>query len=433
MKILLANYRYFISGGPERYMFNVADALTANGHDVIPFSIHYEQNQPTPYSHYFVEPLAGRGEVYFRDQKLTPKTMWLTLSRLFYAPDVEKAVTRLVKDTKPQIAYILHYLRKLSPSLLVGLKQAGLPIIVRLSDYAMLCPQAHFLRENTPCELCIHGNLLPSIKYRCVQDSLAASILNALATRYHQGSRYFDLVDVFVTTTRFMYQKMIAAGYSEKRLCYIPTYVNSTIFHPAHQGKKEKYIVYAGRLEQMKGVHVLIGALPLFRKMRPDINLIVKIAGSGDEQYLNSLKQQVQRLGLESSVQFLGELKTEHMVSLLNHAFLSVVPSVWYENLPNAILESYACGTPVLASNLGSLTECVDEDETGHLFRPGDVTHLAECLAFCSDHPEHVAEMGRNARRITETTYSTELHLEKLEDLFVGLIGKKTHQDFAAP
>jgi len=47
MKILIANYRYFVSGGPERYMFNVIGALTDRGHDVIPFSIRYSQNNPT--------------------------------------------------------------------------------------------------------------------------------------------------------------------------------------------------------------------------------------------------------------------------------------------------------------------------------------------------------------------------------------------------
>ena len=63
MRIILANYRYFISGGPERYMFNVADVLTTHGHDVVPFSIQYQRNQPTPYSRYFVQPLGGEGEV----------------------------------------------------------------------------------------------------------------------------------------------------------------------------------------------------------------------------------------------------------------------------------------------------------------------------------------------------------------------------------
>jgi glycosyltransferase involved in cell wall biosynthesis len=425
MRIILANYRYFISGGPERYLFNLQIALEKHGHEIIPFSIQYEQNQPTPYSHYFVEPLGERNEVYFREQKLTPKSIWRTLSRLFYAPDVEQAIVRLANDTKPQIAYILHYLRKLSPSLLVGLKRAGIPIVVRLSDYAMLCPQALFLRENTPCELCVDGSLLPSVKNRCVQANLAASSLAALATIYHRRKHFFDLIDKFVVPTRFMYEKMITAGYSRERLCYIPTFVNTEVFHSTNEHSVEKYIVFAGRLDQIKGVHVLIDAFALFRNDHPANDLKVKIIGTGDKQYLTQIKQQVIALHLESCVVFLGEVETDQMVSLLNKAILSVVPSLVYENLPNIILESYACGTPVLASNLGSLPECVIDGQTGYLFQTGDANHLAACLAFCFDHPEKMAEMRKNTRNIVEATYSEKQHLDKLEALFNEVIASQ--------
>ena len=173
----------------------------------------------------------------------------------------------------------------------------------------------------------------------------------------------------------------------------------------------------------------MIEALALLRAKYPSIDLKVQIAGSGNGQYIALLKQQAQRLELESVIEFLGELQTEEMVSFLNKAFLSVVPSLWYENLPNAILESYASGTPVLASNLGSLPECVDEGRTGYLFHPGDANHLAERLAFCIDQPEKMAQMGRNARKVAETTYSKEQHLEKLGALFVDLVRLKASQN----
>ncbi len=368
MKILLANYRYFISGGPERYMFNVINSLAMRGHVVIPFSIQYEQNQPTPYSHYFAQPLGGQGQVYFREQKWNSRTIWRTLSRLFYAPDVEKAVTQLVKDTKPQVAYILHYLRKLSPSLLVGLKRAGLPIAVRLSDYAMLCPQAHCLRDSRPCELCVSGNLFPSIRYRCIQASLGASVLNALATWYHRFRHYFDLIDVFVVTNAFMYRMMVAAGYSESRLRCIPTFVDKEIFNSPPAIPRQDFVVYAGRLEFIKGVHVLVDAIATLASKRPDVAWQFKLAGAGDEEYAHSIMRKVEAAGLEAKIEFLGELQASDLSQLLSLASLSVIPSIWYENLPNALLESYACGTPVIASSLGSLKDTVVEGQTGFLF-----------------------------------------------------------------
>ncbi|MBI5649259.1 MAG: glycosyltransferase family 4 protein [Chloroflexi bacterium] len=422
MRILLANYRYFVSGGPERYMFNVTDALTARGHTLIPFSINYTRNQPTPYTRYFVEPLGSRDEIYFRDQRPTFQTYSRTLTRLFYAPDVERAITRLVAETKPQVAYVLHYLRKLSPSLLVGLKKAGLPIVVRLSDYAMLCPQAHCLRDNTPCELCVRGNLLPSIRYRCVQHSFAASALNALATWFHQSRRYFDLIDVFVTTTEFMYRMMRQAGFPERRLRFIPTFVNGNLFHPTPNFVKENYIAYAGRLEEIKGAHILIQALARLRRTHPDLTINLKIAGTGDADYRARLETQIVKAGLSDSIQFVGELQTQDLTNFLNRAILTIVPSVCYENFPNIALESYACGTPVLASRIGSLTECVSEGETGFLFDIGNAARLADRIVFCLDHPELLATMTSNARRAAETIYSPDTHLIKLEQLFGSLI-----------
>ena len=69
MKILLVNYRYFISGGPEKYMFNIKKMLEEHGHEVIPFSIMSNKNVETSYSKYFVEPIGSRDAVYFDEVK----------------------------------------------------------------------------------------------------------------------------------------------------------------------------------------------------------------------------------------------------------------------------------------------------------------------------------------------------------------------------
>jgi len=418
MRLLLANYRYHVSGGPERYMFNVTDALTARGHEVIPFSIHYTRNQPTPYARYFVEPLGSRDEVMFRDQRFGLRTLWRTLLRLFYAPDVERAVTRLVDETQPQVAFVLHYLRKLSPSLLVGLKKAGLPIVVRLSDYAMLCPASICWRDGHSCELCVRGDILPSIRYRCVKGSLVASGLNALATWYHRKKRYFDLIDVFITPTRFMHQMMVAAGFPESRLKVIPTFVDSQVFHPATQDSKHKhfYVAYVGRLDYDKGAHILLDAWQEFKRIRPNCQIKLKIAGSGDGGYFSHLKSMS-----SNDVMFLGKMDKSSIVELLGDAYLSVIPSLWHDNLPNVLLESYASGTPVIASNTGSLKESVVEGKTGFLFDPGNSKRLSETIMFCLDNPEQVSLMSKNAQEVAKTKYSPERHLNELESLFLDL------------
>lgn len=405
-------------------MFNVLNALSARGHEVIPFSIHCTKNQSTQYSQYFVEPLGTRNEVMFREQRLNAKTLWRTIARLFYSKDVEQAITRLVSDTQPQVAYVLHYLRKLSPSLLVGLKKAGIPIVVRLSDYAMICPQAHCLRDDLPCNLCVKGDLRPSIMHKCVQKSRVASALNVLATWYHRYRHYFDLIDAFVVTNQFMYKMMVNAGFQESRLRCIPTFTDAETFKPDNN-KNGKYIIYVGRLENIKGVHVLINALDVLHKKRPGLDIKTMILGAGEESYRDYLKKKVRQAGIEKVVHFVGEVDSNDIANLLRKSFLSVVPSLWYENLPNSILESYASGVPVIASDIGSLKECIINGKTGYLFHCGDAEDLANYLEHCFDHPDETRAMGRNAREVAEQVYSPQRHIVELEDLFNSLVNKE--------
>ena len=425
MRILLANYRYFLSGGPERYMFNVSDALIRSGHDVVPFSIQYARNVLTPYSNHFATPIGTADEVYFRQQRQSIGTAIKTLERLFYSPEVEKKVLALAREVRPDVAYVLHYLRKLSPSLLVGLKQAKLPILVRLSDYQMSCPQAHFLRDSKPCSLCAAGNVLPSIRYRCVQGSLSASVANAFATWFHRAKGYFDLIDCFVVTNGFMADILRQGGVSSERVSLIPTFVQPRVPTELLIKQKRDQVAYVGRLEHIKGVHVLIEAAGILKVRFPEVGWSFRIAGEGSPDYVAMLQRRMLDLDLSGRVEFCGPLDTNDVFDLLATSRIQVVPSLWFENLPNSLLEGYASCTPAIASALGSLTATVEHGRTGMLFAPGDASSLAEALAECWANRGRLDEMGRNARLLADTVYSEQGHLEKLTALFSSLVRSK--------
>jgi glycosyltransferase involved in cell wall biosynthesis len=396
-------------------MFNVSKELESLGHKIMPFSINYTRNLPTPYSKYFVEPLGSRDEVYFNDQKLGAKSLFTTLERLFYSREVEKAVSRMIEDTKPHVAYILHFLRKLSPSVLVGIKRHKIPIIVRLSDFGMVCPGVHCLYKSNPCTLCVKGNILPSLRFKCIKGSVLASALNVLATFYHRRKGYFDLIDCFVVTNKFMYSIMMKAGYPKERLAMIPTFTNTAMFTPGKDSRKESYIVYSGRLEEIKGVHILIDA---FAKLIHHHDVRLKIAGQGTGEYTDFLKEKVNTLCLDNKVEFLGDQDSSQLTKILAQAQFSVVPSICYENLPNAVIESFASGTPVIASDLGCLPDIIHPMYTGELFRAGDAENLAMKMALLLDNPSHLHVMATNAREEALQSYTPKLHVDKLLSLF---------------
>src|SRR5450759_5390886 len=88
LKIVLVNYRYFISGGPERYYFNIKEVLENHEHVVIPFSIKGNQNLPTTYDHYFLSKVDD--EVYFSQYKKTPITVFKSFTRMFYSLEAKR-------------------------------------------------------------------------------------------------------------------------------------------------------------------------------------------------------------------------------------------------------------------------------------------------------------------------------------------------------
>ncbi len=424
MKILIANYRYFVSSGPERYMFNLMNMLTAMGHTPMPFSIHYSGNVATPYAKYFVEPLGCRDEVYFDQHRRSPRALLPTLSRLWYSREVESAIARMAEETRPDVAYVLCYLRKLSPSLLVGLKKKNIPIAARLPDYAMLCPELHCLKDLVPCTLCVKGSLFHSVRHRCVKRSYTISILNALTTWYHRSRGFFDFIDIFVTTNPFMREMMLRAGYGEERLCCIPTFTDLEAFRPPGPPSRSRYIVYVGRIDRPKGLHVLIKAFALLQELGA-ADVILKVVGSGhDAHYVGEVKDLVREDGLEDVVEFLGDVEAGAIPGLLGNALFSVVPSVWYENLPNSLLESLASGTPVIASNIGSLGSAVTDGVDALLFRPGDPADLAAKMLRLLEDEALRETLSRNGSETAIRQYSPQAHMAKLVALFEALASK---------
>jgi len=410
MRVLLVNYRYFVSGGPERYMFNVKELLEAGGHSVIPFSVAYDANMRSEYERYFASPISRGHEVYFKDHSRSLRVLRRTLERSFYSKEVYDKLCALISDTKPDCAIVLNYLRKLSPAVLKAMHDSGIPFVVRLSDYSMICANAHMLRDGRPCELCLKGSSANSVRYRCVQNSLAASAVHYLAATYHEIRGYFDLIPAFVIPSRFMLTKMLEAGWSSERLVHIPTFVDvPRIDEPKRKGQ----IVYFGRLTPDKGVHLLLEALARIKSLRPDLSFDCSIVGTGDKGYTAELKEYIKRYGL-SNVFMRGQLQGNELYSFVHAAMFTVLPSLLYDNMPNAVLESLALGTPVVASNHGSFPEIIAQGKTGILFTPGSVNELGDAMIRLLEYPGLCEQMGREAIRFAQEHHSAQKHISNL-------------------
>jgi glycosyltransferase involved in cell wall biosynthesis len=423
MKILLINIRYVYVGGPERYLFNIKQILEEKQHTVIPFSIRYPKNEHSEYESFFASPIAGDGAILFKDQKWNVKNFFKTVERNFYSPEVEEKLSDLIESTKPDFAIVLQYLRKLSPAVLVALKRKKIPFIVRLSDYGLVCPSHNLFRGNNICELCTTGNLINSVRYKCVHNSYGASMVNYLATKYHHSRGYFGLIDHFVSPSKALVAKFIHLGWAKDRFSYLPTFANLPEKPAADE--RERKIMYAGRLEYVKGVHLILEALA-YLKQQNNLTVAFKVAGSGSEEYVNKLKNFCEHHELRE-VEFLGDLKKDLLFNLYGSSLASIIPSLCYDNLPNSALESLALGTPVIGPSHGSFPEFITDGENGFLFRPGDAKDLAKSILTILGKNKHEAmRIKDNAISRVRTDFSPERHYQLLMEIIEKV--KSNHQ-----
>ena len=413
MRILLVNYRYFISGGPEKYMFNIKKMLEDNGHEVIPFSIHSTKNVETEYSKYFVEPIGSREAVYFNEVKKTPKSVWQMFSRSVYSTEVKKAIQKEIKDINPDLVYIIHFVNKLSPSVITGAKQLGIPVVLRLSDYFLLCPRFDFIYQKQVCEECLTKGYKTCIKRSCVQGSKAASLIRVFSMKYHNLIKVYDKVDAFITPSEFLKNKLVDNGFAKEKIYCIPTFTASK--SEVGEPQVGTYGLYFGRVTEEKGVDTVVRA---YEKM-PDKQL--KIMGDDTTEEGERLKTYVKDNNL-SNIEFLGFKSGTELENIIKGARFTLIPSIWYDNLPNTALESFQYSKPVIASNIGSLPELVIEGENGYLFKPGDADDLKEkILQFDDD--EKIKEMGLKSRSRLEDRFAPKTHYDALMKVFETVRG----------
>lgn len=128
------------------------------------------------------------------------------------------------------------------------------------------------------------------------------------------------------------------------------------------------------------------------------------------------LKAYVQTKGLKN-IEFLGFKKGTELEAVIKSARFTLIPSIWYDNLPNTALESFQYSKPVIASNIGSLPELVIDGENGYLFGPADADDLAEKIKLLDDE-EKIVTMGAKSCNRLEDRFAPQIHYNALMKVF---------------
>jgi glycosyltransferase involved in cell wall biosynthesis len=410
MKIIIVNYRYFISGGPERYMFNIISLLQEKGHTVIPFSVKHNKNKPSDYEEYFLSTVGSGNEVYGHEYKRNIGTVLKVISRIIYSFEAKRKIKKLINDVKPDLVYVLQFQNKLSCSVIDAVYKQGIPIVQRISDFGHLCPNGifyHYKRKEI-CEKCLKGSKFNAIKYKCVNNSYLNSIIKVAALKTHDIKKIRNKIASFVIPAKFTISKFIESGIQCNKIIHIPTF-----FHLKETHNKipeyGNFFLYVGRVDQEKGLFTLVKAFE-----NTQHNLI--IIGFSTEGYDIMLKNYLK--DKNHNITFTGNLDFPQIEPYLETCLCTICPSEWYDNLPNSVLESFAFAKPVIASNLGSIKELVVDYSTGLLFQAGDFLSLRNTLDYALNNKNDLIRMGNNALQKIKNEYSSEEHCNKLLEVF---------------
>jgi len=406
MRIALVNYRYYVSGGPERYMFNIKEVLERNGHEVIPFSIKSSKNVPSPYEEDFLDTVDD--QTYFAQSKKTLRVVLKSFTRMFYSFEAKKAFARFLDKYKPEIVYIIHYHNKISPSIIDVAKARNIPIVHRISDFQYMCPNALFYNERKGiCEDCLNSRSLSCVKNKCVMNSRVYSAIKLAAKKLHDFLHTTEKIDAFVVPSAFTMKKLNQFGIPMEKLHHIPTFFN--LKNDNVDASYEPYFLFVGRLEKQKGLMTLLKA---FVKS----GLPLKIIGFSNDGFEDELKAFLR--GKTHQIEFLGRKSFEEIEPYLKSCLCTIVPSEWYDNFPNVILESFAYKKAVVATDIGSLPELVVNGETGFLFKYGDVNDLADKTKMIVKNTMSAKVMGEKAFAVLKDKYIPVSHYTQLISLF---------------
>lgn len=312
-----------------------------------------------------------------------------------------------LKRKKYDAVHIQNFFPTISPAIYYAARAEGVPVVQTLRNYRLLCPNAQLYRDHHACEDCVRKAVpWPGVLHACYRSSTLASATVAAMISVHRAFRTWDReVDVYVALTEFAKDKFVEGGLPERKIIIKPNVVYPD---PGIGEGTGRFALYVGRLSMEKGIRTLISA---WERMKGRLSL--KIVGDGPLAPEVAVAARQNR-----SIEWLGRKNSEDVVELMKAAGFCLFPSHLYEGLPRSIIESFAVGTPVVASNQGAMTNLINHGVNGLHFLTGNSEDLAQKLDWLIAHPQELKTMRAAARADYEARYAAKSNLELLLGIY---------------
>jgi glycosyltransferase involved in cell wall biosynthesis len=447
MKILLVAHQFFPEhyAGVEVLTIGLATAARARGHQ--PYVLAAKRSVPIN----DIRP----GEVEDYDFEGIPvrrvgrPTEGLARPyRLDYENEVmAKRASEYVRQIEPDVVHAMH-LQGVSTSIIPALKEFDIPLVYTATDFWTICPVVDLRRHDgvmcegpdiAHCPRCI-ASRHPASRMKAVVDRtpdvalrLAGTLsksplagvvyplqqLGALRERPHYIREKMDLVDYILAPTHLTRDLLLANGIGGEEKIRVSRYGIDTSkiarVPRNHSVPPPLRVGFMGTLAPHKGCDTLIKAFTSL----PELDATLTIHGNL-ERFKRYMKQLRELAAGDERISFAGPFRRDRVGEVLSETDVLVVPSRWYENTPVVIYEAFAAKTPVVATDLGGMSEVVEHEKNGLLFELDSAEDLARQLRRLYEE-QGLLERLRSGIGHVKTV---EENLAELEELYASLLTK---------
>lgn len=375
LRVLVVHNRYQHRGGEDSVCESEVDLLRQRGHEV---------------------------SLYERDNAdISASSRSRTVIDTIWSSRTVRELNERCVGFRPDIVHFHNTFPLISPSAYHAVSALHVPVIQTLHNFRLSCLQAMFLRDGAICEDCIGRVPWKGVLRGCYRGSKAQSgVLAAMLVTHRLLGTYQTRVTRYIALNEFCRQKFIDSGLPAEKVAVKPNFVDVRL----GEAQVRRGGLYVGRLSPEKGISTLAGAL---RELAGAAH--VDVVGSGPSESVLDGCPGLSRIGWESP---------DGVLARMRGAAYLVMPSIWYENFPRTLVEAFAVGLPVIASRLGALAMLIEDRVTGLLFDPSSEKSLADAILWAEQHPDDMAAMGRNARRVYEEHYSAEANYLRLMEIY---------------
>jgi glycosyltransferase involved in cell wall biosynthesis len=407
MRVLLINNFGSIRGGADKVFLDTANSLVKVGLEV---AVYYSGDSKEN------EYLDSRVKIYLTNDIFMPGNNFFKAGLKFIRNrESERDLIAAMNEFNPDIVHLHIFQSRLSSAIVYQIKKRNIKMVMTVHEYKMLCPvYTHLKRDLQVCNSCKPFKYSPCIKNKCVEGNLLKSILMAYES-FHRDVFYSYVrnVDVFIMVSQFIREMhfKIYPKYGEK-FHFLYNFVNQKDFSSTLV--RGEYLLYFGRLSPEKGLNLLLDAA----KMNPSIP--IKIVGAGSEMIKLQNKAVLEKI---INVEFLGFQSGGNLKKLIAESRFVVVPSIWYENNPMNVIESFFSGKPVFGSMMGGIPELVKPGETGFLFNHHEPDALGNLLEDKWDLPHaEYDDLARNCILFAQSNFNESKIINEIISIYNDLL-----------